>query len=155
MDENAAQKARDVYRANQIQTASREQLLLLTYDIGIRSCAMALDALENKDTEGTNQHLQKAQAVIRELMITLNVEQGGEVAQALMNLYDYLYYQLVEANVHKKPEPVIQVKQMLEELRHTWVEAIEKLRQEAHPAPVPAQPQAAAGALSGGFNLAG
>ena len=161
MDENAAQKARDVYRANQIQTASREQLLLLTYDIGIRSCAMALDALENKDTEGTNQHLQKAQAVIRELMITLNVEQGGEVAQSLMSLYDYLYYQLVEANVHKNPEPVIQVKQMLEELRQTWVEAIDKLRQEAQPeavtpspAPVPVQ-TSAGGSLSGGFNLAG
>ena len=155
MDENAVLKARDVYRTNQIQTASREQLLLLTYDIGIRACALALEALENRDIENANLHLQKGQAVIRELMITLNVEQGGEVAQALMNLYDYLYYQLVEANVHKKPEPVIQVKQMLEELRHTWVEAIEKLRQEAHPAPVPAQPQAAAGALSGGFNLAG
>jgi len=53
------------------------------------------------------------------------------------------------------------VKQMLEELRQTWVEAIDKLRQEAQPeavtpspAPVPVQ-TSAGGSLSGGFNLAG
>ncbi len=131
MDEAAAQKAQETYRVNQIQMASREQLLLITYDIGIRACFAAEKALEEKDAERVNKHLQKAQAVIRELMITLNMEQGGEIAEGLMRLYDFMYYQLVDANMKKNVELVVQVRMMLEELRATWNEAIAKLKAEA------------------------
>ncbi|WP_198470850.1 flagellar protein FliS, partial [Acetomicrobium sp. S15 = DSM 107314] len=46
-------------------TASKEKLLLLTYDIGIRSCAVAEEAISKKDRESANTHLQRAQRVIR------------------------------------------------------------------------------------------
>lgn len=130
MDANFARKAQDMYRSNQVQSASREQLLLLTYDIGIRSCYGAIEAMERADIEGANENLKRAQAVVRELMVTLNVEQGGEVARALMGLYDFFYNRLVEANVKKDPHMVREVLTMLEELRKTWVEAMEKLKEE-------------------------
>jgi flagellar protein FliS len=128
MDERFAQQAKDTYRVNQIQMASKEQLLIITYDIGIRSCSSAEKAIEAGDVEQINNHLKRAQAVIRELMITLNLEQGGEVAASLMRLYDYMYFQLVEANVKKEGEPIKMVRQMLEELKATWMEAISKLK---------------------------
>lgn len=128
MDERAAQHAQDTYRINQIQMASKEQLLIITYDIGIRSCAAAERAIEVQDIEQINTNLQRAQAVIRELMVTLNLEQGGDVAASLMKLYDYMYYQLVDANVKKEAPPVSAVRKMLEELKATWVEAITKLK---------------------------
>ncbi|MDR1515079.1 MAG: flagellar export chaperone FliS [Synergistaceae bacterium] len=130
MDERFAQQAQDTYRVNQIQMASKEQLLIITYDIGIRSCAAAERAIDVNDVEQINNHLKRAQAVVRELMITLNLEQGGEVAASLLRLYDYMYYQLVDANVKKDGVPVRMVRQMLEELKATWVEAISKLKME-------------------------
>jgi flagellar protein FliS len=133
MDSNLARKAQDMYRANQVQTATREQLLLLTYDIGIRSCHGAIEAMVRSDIEGANENLKRAQAVVRELMVTLNVEQGGEVARSLMGLYDFFYNRLVEANVKKDPSLVREVLGMLEELRKTWAEAIEKLKSEQSP----------------------
>lgn len=139
MMDHTAQQAQDKYRINQIQMASKEQLLIITYDIGIKACVAAEKAIDVNDVEQINNHLQKAQAVIRELMITLNVEQGGEVAVSLMQLYDYMYYQLVDANVKKDLGPVKMVREMLEELKATWVEAINKLKAEARekqPAPV-------------------
>ncbi|MDR1020257.1 MAG: flagellar export chaperone FliS [Synergistaceae bacterium] len=131
MDERFAQQAQDTYRVNQIQMASKEQLLIITYDIGIRSCAAAEKAIDVNDVEQINNHLKRAQAVVRELMITLNLEQGGDVAVSLMRLYDYMYYQLVDANVKKDGVPIRMVRQMLEELKATWVEAISKLKVEA------------------------
>ena len=86
MDERTAQRAQDTYRENQIQMATREQLLLITYDIGIRYCLAAEKAIQARDVEQINTNLQKAQAVIRELMITLDVEKGGNVADSLMKL---------------------------------------------------------------------
>jgi len=131
MDQRFAQQAQDTYRVNQIQMASKEQLLIITYDIGIRACNSAEKAIDVGDVEQINSNLQRAQAVIRELMVTLNVEQGGAVAESLMKLYDYMYYQLVDANVRKEAAPVVMVRQMLEELKNTWVQAITKLKAES------------------------
>ena len=63
-------------------------------------------------------------------MITLNTEKGGEMAQNLMRLYDYMYQQLVEANVKKEAKNVHTVLTMLEDLRETWEKALMKLLNE-------------------------
>ncbi|HOO63609.1 MAG TPA: flagellar export chaperone FliS [Synergistaceae bacterium] len=121
------QHAQDTYRENQIRTASREQLLVITYDIGISACKIAEEAIERNDVETKNISLQRAQRVLRELMVSLNPERDEELAGNLTNLYEFLFYQLVQANVSNKVEPVQQVREMLMELRNTWVEAMEKL----------------------------
>lgn len=174
--------AQFAYQATQISTATKEQLLLITYDIGIRSCRLAETALEGdehqQDLDLANREIIRAQDVIRELMVTLNTAKGGDMAQGLMRLYDYMYQLLVEANVKKLPGNVRAVRTMLEELKGTWEEALMKLLkeyQEAHPededlrsalselkqdtaqspaAPTPAAP-AQAPRKAGGLNLAG
>jgi flagellar protein FliS len=130
MDERFVQQAQDKYRVNQIQMASKEQLLIITYDIGIRSCLAAEKAIIAGDSEQINTNLQRAQSVVRELMVTLNLEQGGEVAASLMRLYDFMYYQLVDANGKHNEDMVKNVRIMMEELKVTWVEAIAKLKTE-------------------------
>ena len=175
--------AQFAYQATQISTATKEQLLLITYDIGIRSCRLAETALEEgdghpQDIDLANREIIRAQDVIRELMVTLNTTRGGDMAQNLMRLYDYMYQLLVEANVKKLPENVRTVRTMLEELKNTWEEALMKLLkdyQEAHPededlrnalsalkqdaprnpaAPAPSAPKPAS-QKAGGLNLAG
>ena len=124
------QDAQENYQATQIATATKEQLLLITYDIGIRSCQTAEGALEEKDYEVSNRELVRAQNVIRELMVTLNVDRGGEVAESLMRLYDFMHRYLVQANIDKDSSKVSIVTNMLKELRQTWEEALMKLLEE-------------------------
>lgn len=123
-------EAQITYRVNQIQTASREQLLLITYDIGIGAIKVAKEALRDGKNEVANRELQRAQAVIRELMSALDVS-AGEWATALMSLYEFMYGQLVKANVEKDPNIMDSVRSMLEELRALWQEAMEKSRVES------------------------
>ncbi|MDR3280508.1 MAG: flagellar export chaperone FliS [Synergistaceae bacterium] len=151
MDERFAQQAQDTYRVNQIQMASKEQLLIITYDIGIRSCMAAEKAIGVEDAEQINANLQRAQSVVRELMVTLNLEQGGEVAASLMRLYDFMYYQLVDANVKHDEGMVRNVRTMMEELKATWVEAIAKLKVESAKG---GQKSAAVAPQAGGTNFA-
>ncbi len=122
--------AQEIYLQNQIMTASKEKLLLLTYDIGIRSCAVAEEAISKKDRESANAHLQRAQRVIRELMVALNVEVDEKLAKGLLSLYSFMYEQLVEANVYLDSNKVKIVRGMLEELRLSWEKAIETLRKD-------------------------
>ncbi len=134
--------AQFTYQATRISTATKEQLLLITYDIGIKACHTAENALLGKTNAGTpdydlaNREIIRAQEVIRELMVTLNRERGGEVATKLIQLYEYMYQLLVDANIKKEPENVRTVCGMLEELKQTWEEALLKLLKEyqaAHP----------------------
>ena len=134
--------AQFTYQATRISTATKEQLLLITYDIGIKACHTAENALLGKTNGGTrdydlaNRETIRAQEVIRELMVTLNREKGGEVADKLMQLYEYMYQLLVDANIKKEPENIRTVCGMLEELKQTWEEALVKLLKEyqaAHP----------------------
>ena len=134
--------AQFTYQATRISTATKEQLLLITYDIGIKACHTAENALLGKTNGGTpdydlaNREIIRAQEVIRELMVTLNRERGGDVATKLIQLYEYMYQLLVDANIKKEPENVRTVCGMLEELKQTWEEALLKLLKEyqaAHP----------------------
>lgn len=129
------------YQATRISTATKEQLLLITYDIGIKACHAAENAMVGKngatpDYDLANREIIRTQEVIRELMVTLNREKGGEMADKLMQLYEYMYQLLVDANMKKEPENVRTVRGMLEELKQTWESALVKLLQDyqaAHP----------------------
>ena len=134
--------AQFTYQATRISTATKEQLLLITYDIGIKACHTAENALLGKTNGGTpdydlaNREVIRAQEVIRELMVTLNREKGGDVADKLMQLYEYMYQLLVDANIKTEPDNIRTVCGMLEELKQTWEEALIKLLREyqaAHP----------------------
>ena len=134
----AANNAQFTYQATRISTATKEQLLLITYDIGIKACRTAENAMSAKapDYDLANKEVIRAQEVIRELMVTLNKERGGEMADKLMQLYEYMYQLLVDANMKKDPENVRTVRGMLEELKQTWENALVQLLQkyqEEHP----------------------
>ena len=62
-------------------------------------------------------------------MVTLNREKGGEMADKLAQLYEYMYQLLVEANMKKEVENIITVRGMLEELKATWEGALVQLLQ--------------------------
>ena len=122
------------YQATRISTATKEQLLLITYDIGIKACHVAENAMSNKngapDYDLANKEILRAQEVIRELMVTLNKDRAGEMGQKLSQLYDYMYNLLVDANMKKEPENIKTVRGMLEELKATWENALVNLLQE-------------------------
>ncbi|MBQ9389911.1 MAG: flagellar export chaperone FliS [Synergistaceae bacterium] len=134
----ATNNAQYTYQATRIATATKEQLLLITYDIGIKACRTAENAMNAKtpDYDTANKEIIRTQEVIRELMVTLNKERGGDMADKLMQLYEYMYQLLVEANMKKETENLKTVRGMLEELKQTWESALMQLLrkyQEEHP----------------------
>lgn len=138
---NNNNNAQFTYQATRISTATKEQLLLITYDIGIKACRTAENALSLKngkapDYDLANREIIRAQEVIRELMVTLNKDKAGEMGTKLMQLYEYMYQQLVDANMKKETENIKTVRGMLEELKATWENALVQLLQDyqaAHP----------------------
>lgn len=107
------------YRETQIKTASKGRLVVIMYDGLIKALDIALESLSQKKYDVVNNNLLKAQDIITELMLSLNME-AGDISHKLFNIYSFLNRKLIEANVEKKPEPIRFVKRMASELREAW-----------------------------------
>lgn len=117
---HAYANAQNVYRNNQVTTAPKKKLLIMLYDGAIKNLKIAEQAIENKDIQASNTNIIKAQNIIMEFMHTLDFEAGGEIANNLYQLYDYMYLKLVRANIDKDIEAIKEVRKYLEDLRDTW-----------------------------------
>lgn len=112
------------YKKAQVETATPEQILIMLYDGAIRFLNQAKVHIQNKDIEQSHINIIKAQRIITEFMSSLDMELGGEMAQNLFNLYEYLHYRLVQANIKKDLDALEEVLGHLRSLKATWEEAI-------------------------------
>ena len=130
MTRETAAKAAAAYMERRISDASKEELLLITYDIALAAAAKAGTSLRASDFETANAELQRAQRAVRELQFALRFERGEEPASGLMALYDFAYERFAEANVKKSEAPLGEAVEILYELKNTWEEAFVKLAEE-------------------------
>jgi flagellar protein FliS len=118
------------YLKTQIETASQPQLLLMLYDAAVKKLHLSKKAIETKAIEKAHTELTKVQRIFTELMIALDVEKGGELAQNLMRIYDFVYHHLVKANIRQDVALVDEVLPIVETLREGWVQAVAKFEEE-------------------------
>ncbi|MCA1011242.1 flagellar export chaperone FliS [Halobacillus halophilus] len=114
------------YQNNSVETASPGELTLMLYNGCLKFIKTAKKAMENHDIEKKNTNIQKAQKIIRELMVTM--DQDYEVANDIMPLYDYMNRRLMEANITNDLGILEEVQELTEEFRDTWKEVILQTR---------------------------
>lgn len=118
------------YKENAILTASPEELVLMLYNGIIRFIDEAKTALQKKDYVETNAKIQRAQDIITELMLTLDM--NYDISKNLYNLYDYMLRRLIDANVKKDIEILDEVRGFAVDLRDTWNLALQKVREKVY-----------------------
>lgn len=122
--------AYNAYKQNSITTASPGELTLMLYNGCIKFLHYAKKAMEENNVTIKNTNLQKAQSIISELMITLNMEY--EISHQMYSLYDYMNRRLIEANIKNDIEIVDEVIGLVTEFRDTWKEVIALNRQKQY-----------------------
>jgi flagellar secretion chaperone FliS len=114
--------ANKAYQNNSVQTASPGELTLMLYNGCLKFIGLARTAIEMKNTEEKNKNLLKAQKIIQELMVTLNMDL--EVSKSLMQMYDYINRRLIEANIQNDVKILDEVEDYVLDFRNTWKEVI-------------------------------
>jgi flagellar protein FliS len=119
-------------------------MVVMLYDEAIRQLDRAIGLLDGntKKLDDVHNAVCKAQDIITELTVTLDLERGGDIAKTLFGLYRYFTSELFEGNIKKDPEPMKQVRGHLKELRDAWDQISEKSSGDDRPS-------------SGGLNIAG
>ena len=127
----AYKNALSTYKEIRINTASQGQLIIMLYDEAVRQLDQALSLLEKNDAkkepgriEKIGKAVVKTQEIISELMVSLDFEQGGDVAMNLFPLYTYFNRELMEANIDQDARRISIVRNFLDELRNAWHEIV-------------------------------
>ncbi|WP_067727099.1 flagellar export chaperone FliS [Oceanobacillus damuensis] len=124
----AANKAYQTYQNNSVNTASGGELTLMLYNGCMKFIKQAIKDMDEKNYEAKNRNIQKAQNIIQELMITL--DPNVEISKQILPLYEFMKYQLKEANIKNDSAKLQEVLVFVTDFRDTWKQVIIKNRQQ-------------------------
>lgn len=133
------------YRHTSVKTATQGRIIVMLYDEAVRQIDTALGLLaeHTRHLDQVNNAIVKAQDVVTELIVSLDLENGGDLARNLLRLYLFFNERLMEGNIRKEEQPLKEVRLLMADLREAW-------KQIETEAPAGRQPAAA-----GGVNIAG
>ena len=109
------------YQQQAVLTASPGQLVVMLYDGACRFLTQSAYAMREGDQARSHQRLRRAEAIIDELLCTLNLE-AGEIAGQLQGIYVFCKQQLAEARADDDAGKVEWVGEQLADLREAWAQ---------------------------------
>ena len=100
------------------------QLVVMLYDGATKFLRQSLAAHEAGEPASAGAPIGRAMAIVEELLATLDIEQGGEIASQLQGVYVFCLSELSSARLEAKPDRIPGVLEMLQELRGSWAELV-------------------------------
>ena len=122
----AYQNAYAAYQKTNVNTASQGRLVVLLYEGAVKHLKAALNLFDENDIIKPNNieqfgiHLQKTQAIITELQVSLDMEKGGDIARNLMSLYLYFNEEIMDSTIKQNKEKLQFILKMVNELADSW-----------------------------------
>jgi len=116
------------YKEAKVKTAGQGQLIVMLYDEAVKQLTKATELLhlninEKRDPgriEQISKSVLKTQEIITELTVSLDFDNGGDIAKNLFSIYTWFNRELVEANINQDLNRMLTVKDMLLDLKNTW-----------------------------------
>lgn len=115
------------YRRHDVMMANPMELIVMLYNGCIKQLKLARISINDKNIEQTNICLQKAQDIVTELIMSLDFKY--ELSNQLLNLYEFVNYQIMQINISKDSESIEPLIEMLTSLRDAWVQVQKQARQ--------------------------
>lgn len=122
--------AYNAYKQNSVTTASPGELTLMLYNGCLKFLNRGKLAIIDKNIEDKNYNIQRAQAIIAELMSTLNMD--VDISKQMLPLYEYINYRLTESNINSDVAMIEEVEGLVTEFRDTWKEVLKITRQQQY-----------------------
>lgn len=130
------------YNEAKILGSSREQLVVLLYEHLLVHLRRAAIQIHNRDFEGKAASFEKASDILYELLGSLNLEAGGELASRLAALYGWFITEIGDVSRTLDRERLERMIAIVGNLHDAWVQAAAQLQLGGSPDPgtIPGQP---------------
>ena len=116
----SALRGLSTYRQTQVQSRTPLELVVMLYDGALTFLNQTRDAIERRDLYARRDASSRALAIISELQSTLNMAEGGELAQRLDELYGFVNLRILDATKNNAVAPLDDAIRVLETLRDSW-----------------------------------
>jgi len=113
------------YQTSNITTATPEKLMILLFDGAIQFLQKAKTAINENNYKERSVNIDGARKIIRELMRTIDLENGNDVSKQLFKLYNKMAMNLIKANVQRNCDLIDQVIEDMTNIRWGFQKAIE------------------------------
>lgn len=115
-----------------VASADPHSLTLMLMQGAIDRLAYAKGCIARDDLKGRSDNISKATAIFINLRDTLNAEVGGDFAQNMLNLYNYMIDKLTAINTDNGIEVIDEVIALFSPLKEAWAAIPEQAKQEAY-----------------------
>jgi flagellar secretion chaperone FliS len=122
------QLAQQQYVTTQVGTADRLQLVIMLYDGAISFLGQAREKMASQDAAGKGLFIGRALDIIAELNASLNFQASQELSANLFHLYNFMTSHLTKANLNWDRQAIVEVVELLQQLRGAWVEVAHRAR---------------------------
>lgn len=113
------------YQTSNITTATPEKLMILLFDGALQFLQKAKIAIAENNIKDRSENIEGARKIIRELMRTIDLENGNNVAKQLFRLYNKMAMNLIKANVQRDSSKIDEVIQDITNIRWGFQKAID------------------------------
>ena len=108
------------YKQQSILTATPGQLVVMLYDGCLRFLHQSAHAMREGKIAEAGTRLARAEAIIDELLTTLDLEEGGVIASRLQGIYVFCNGELLRARAERDAAAIDAIAELLGELRDAW-----------------------------------
>ena len=122
---NPYNKYRKQYQASNVNTATPEKLMIMMFDGALQFLQNAKVAIAAGNLKERSQNIDGARKIIRELMRTIDLENGNDVSKQLFKLYNKMAMNLIKANVQRNAALIDTVIEDVSNIRWGFQKAIE------------------------------
>ena len=113
------------YQASNVNTATPEKLMIMMFDGALQFLQKAKAAIVEGNLKERSQNIDGARKIIRELMRTIDLENGNDVSKQLFKLYNRMAMNLIKANVQRNAALIDTVIEDISNIRWGFQKAIE------------------------------
>jgi flagellar protein FliS len=114
--------ASDQYLTQAITAANAEQMVALLLGGAHRFADQAVAAIQRRDIAAKARLVNRISAIVEELMVRLNHEDGGELVQNLSRIYEWWLHELFEGSQGNQAERLERISAQMAALQQTWEE---------------------------------
>jgi flagellar protein FliS len=111
-----------------VEGATPHRLVQMLYEGGLDVIAQAKGAMIRKDYETKGKRINHAISIVMGLRSGLDIKVGGEIADNLDALYDYMVRRLFEASAQNDVSILDEVSELLRQVKSGWDEMPESYR---------------------------
>jgi flagellar protein FliS len=111
---------RKVSLDSEISVASPHRIIQMMFAGGLERLAQSRYAIENRDMNNKGLFIGKAIGIVNGLNNSLNMDEGGEIAGNLSQLYDFIIMKVTEANLKNDTQAIDDAVAVLRTLKEGW-----------------------------------